>query len=124
MIKVILQFLKRVLLTLLLLFLVVPYLLPRDGTQARDSMPFENSLTLNSSQGVMIHTRVYENTQPLIGQIMLVHGLGGSTFSYEENAPFLADLGYFVVTVDLPAFGFSSRERGLQHTQSNRAMWL
>lgn len=124
MIRSIFKFLKRVFLTLLLLFLVVPYLLPREGTQVRESMPFEHSLTLNSSQGVMIHTRVYENKQPLVGQIMLIHGLGGSTFSYEENAPFLADLGYFVVTVDLPAFGFSSRERGLHHTQNNRAMWL
>jgi 2-hydroxy-6-oxonona-2,4-dienedioate hydrolase len=122
--KVIFKWIKRVVLVLLLVFIIVPYFIVRDGNQEIPAQPFSNSMFVNTSQGVSIHTRIYEPTQPIIGQIMLVHGLGGSTFSYEDNAPFLASLGYFVVTVDLPAFGFSSKQRGLIHSQDNRAMWL
>jgi 2-hydroxy-6-oxonona-2,4-dienedioate hydrolase len=122
--KIIFKWIKRIVLVLLLAFIVVPYLIPRDGNQEMPAQPFTNSLFVNTTQGVSIHTRIYEPTQPVIGQIMLVHGLGGSTYSYEDNAPYLASLGYFVVSVDLPAFGFSSKQRGLIHSQSNRAMWL
>ncbi|MBS3972654.1 MAG: alpha/beta hydrolase [Erysipelotrichia bacterium] len=124
MIKFIFKLIKRILLLILLLFLGLPYFIPRDGREGVPSQPFENSLFVNTSQGIPIHTRIDQPTQPMKGQIMLVHGLGGSTFSYEDNAPFLASQGYFVVSVDLPAFGFSSRQTGLVHSQENRAMWL
>jgi 2-hydroxy-6-oxonona-2,4-dienedioate hydrolase len=124
MIKFLFKLIKKILWIGLILFLVLPYLIPRDGRESVPTKPFDNSLFVNTSQGIPIHTRIDAPTQTPIGQIMLVHGLGGSTFSYEENAPYLASLGYFVVSVDLPAFGFSSRQSGLIHSQENRAMWL
>lgn len=124
MIKKIFKWIMRVVLVLLVAFIIVPYFIVRDGNQEIPAQPFTNSLFVRTSSGIRIHTRIYEPTRPIIGKIMLVHGLGGSTYSYEENAPFLASLGYFVVTVDLPAFGFSSKQRGLVHSQTNRAVWL
>jgi len=123
-IKFLFKWIKRILLSIILLFIIIPYFIPRNGSEEIPSLPFDNSVFINTAQGISIHTRVYEPTVPIMGQIMFVHGLGGSTFSYEDNAPYLASLGYFVVSVDLPAFGFSSRQRGLVHSQPNRAMWL
>jgi pimeloyl-ACP methyl ester carboxylesterase len=39
--------------------------------------------------------------------IVLIHGLGGSTFSWRQNAPFFAAQGYRVVSLDMKGFGLS-----------------
>ena len=57
-------------------------------------------------------------------RILLIHGLGGSTYSWRYLAPELAEAGYKVVAVDLPGFGYSSRQTGLDHSQKQRAEWL
>lgn len=124
MLNKVLKLIKRLFLGAFILFLVLPFFIPRDGREKLPTQPFDNSLFVNTAQGISIHTRIHQPSGESRGQIMLVHGLGGSTISFEDNAPFLASQGYFVVSVDLPAFGFSSRQTGLIHTQDNRAMWL
>jgi pimeloyl-ACP methyl ester carboxylesterase len=61
-----------------------------------------------------------------LGNILLIHGLGGSTFSFRNNAEALSSAGYNVIAVDLPAFGYSDRKRNIDHSQDNRArlLWL
>lgn len=119
-----LKWLKKSLSILFLTIIILPYFIPREGYQEIPTQPFDNSLFVNTSHDVRIHVRINEPTLPILGQILFVHGLGGSTYSFEEVAPFLASLGYFVVSIDLPAFGFSSRQQGLIHSQTNRAKWL
>lgn len=41
--------------------------------------------------------------------VVLVHGFGGSTFSWRYNISFLCAQGYHVIALDLPGFGLSSR---------------
>jgi len=41
------------------------------------------------------------------GSLLLIHGLGGSTFSWHVVAPPLARAGYEVYAIDLPGFGLS-----------------
>ncbi len=41
------------------------------------------------------------------GSLLLIHGLGGSTFSWHVIAPTLARAGYEVFAIDLPGFGRS-----------------
>ncbi len=74
--------------------------------------------------GVMLHYRLWEPEEEPQGQVLLVHGLGGSTFSWRYTAPFLQEQGYRVAAVDLPGFGYSDRQRGLDHSQQNRARLL
>lgn len=111
-----------ILLTMLILLSGVPYLVPLSAAMdAQTAPPFENS-AFEQINGFSFHYRQYQPWhQPARGKLLLVHGLGGSTFSFETLAPLLAEQGYLVISVDLPAFGYSSRSLNYNHSQANRA---
>lgn len=93
-----------------------------NGSEA--SLPFANSIFADL-HGVRLHGRTWlETTTARSGQVLLVHGLGASTYCWERVAEPLAAAGFFVVAVDLPAFGYSSRQRGLDHSQPARSRLL
>lgn len=48
------------------------------------------------------------------GRALLIHGFGGSSFSWRLIAPALSEMGYYTVAVDLPGFGYSSREHAVE----------
>lgn len=115
--------LRKILLSLfaiLIVFSILPYVIPLSKYNP-STLPFENS-TFYQTGNTTLHYRLYlpEVIKP-IGNILMVHGLGGSTFSYEKNAPYLASLGYRVITLDLPGFGYSSRNLDENHAQNHRA---
>lgn len=56
-------------------------------------------------EGLRIHYEVAGDGEPIV----LVHGFGGSTFSWRLNIGPLAAAGYRVYAIDLPGFGFSER---------------
>jgi 2-hydroxy-6-oxonona-2,4-dienedioate hydrolase len=118
-----LKYIKRVLLILLIGFIIIPYLIPLSKPTI-PLLPYANSHQFVSNM-TTIHYRLYEpELDVFLGKILLVHGLGGSTYSYEKNASILAEAGYQVVTVDLPGFGYSSRNTDEDHSQLNRAHLL
>ena len=120
-------------LSFILLFLAAELLLTGNALTAADNepaesavweRPYDNSRVRNISD-VYFHYRVWEpETEEIKGQLLLVHGLGGSTFSWRQQIEPLQEAGYLIVVVDLPAFGYSDRQRGLEHTPENRAGWL
>ena len=56
-----------------------------------------------------LHYRVVPAEEPR-GQILLLHGFGQSSYAWGNTAKLLAEGGYTCVLVDLPDFGYSSRE--------------
>ncbi len=85
--------------------------------------PYSNSHFM-LVDSVRIHYREWnENLAHAKGNILLVHGFCGSTFCWRENADTLAKSGYRVVAIDLPGFGYSSRDLQNQ-SNSNRARIL
>lgn len=115
---------KKIVLVLLFIVFVLPYFLPAENTLAIPEKPFENSEFVMADE-VSLHIRTWFPSQSK-GNILLIHGLGGSTFSFRNNAEALAQAGYNVIAVDLPAFGYSDRKRNIDHSQENRArlLWL
>lgn len=115
---------KKIVLALLFVIVVLPYLLPSENVLAIPDKPFDNSEFV-TADNVSLHYRTWlsDGTK---GNILLIHGLGGSTFSFRNNAEALSEAGYHVIAVDLPAFGYSDRKRNLSHSQDNRArlLWL
>lgn len=110
---------------LLLLLLGLPYLLPLSTpSAAQEAAPFGNS-AYEQIGGVRFHYRLYHpgSGEPR-GKLLLVHGLGGSTFSYEVLAPKIAAQGYLVASVDLPGFGYSGRPPDYDHSQAQRSQDL
>jgi pimeloyl-ACP methyl ester carboxylesterase len=85
------------------------------------ALPFPES-HFDTVNGVSLHYR-YWGVLPteLKGSVLFVHGIGASTFTWRRNVTDLVKAGYRVAAVDLPAFGYSDRRRGLDHRQRTRA---
>lgn len=98
-------------LALLFLVFVVPYLMaPSDN---RTETPAEDLIGEHGRfvdvDGVSIYVEDRNPDSPQ-GPIVFVHGLGGSTFSWRHNAPFLADQGYRTISLDMKGFGISHKD--------------
>lgn len=71
--------------------------------------PYDNS-NFYSVGDYTVHYRTYIPEVKAEKQIMLIHGFCLSTASMEGIAEEYREAGYYVVTVDVPNFGYSSRE--------------
>jgi pimeloyl-ACP methyl ester carboxylesterase len=89
------------------------------------SRPFNNSRFLEID-GISLHYRIWPaaSASDSVPGILLVHGMGGSTWSWEQNAPVLAEAGYKVIAVDIPPFGFSDKNLNVTYVTRNRAEYL
>jgi len=100
-----------IVLVLTILLFIVPYLIPLGKGRANvppEALIRENGRFLDID-GASIY--VEEDNPEASGQvIVLIHGLGGSTFSWRHNARFFADRGYRVVSLDLKGFGLSHKD--------------
>lgn len=100
--------LVSILLCVALLFSFSAFAFAAEAEQ-NESKPFENSQFATFGD-YTLHYRAFESNGPQKGQIMLIHGFGLSTAEFEGAAENYCDLGYKTVLVDMPGFGYSSRE--------------
>ncbi|MBI2425646.1 MAG: alpha/beta hydrolase [Candidatus Hydrogenedentes bacterium] len=111
-------------LALLLLAMALPYAFPIAPYDAAITGPFPESRTAVLA-GARIHYRYWQPATAPKGNIVLVHGFCGSTFSWRKNIPFLVEKGFRVLAVDMPSFGYSDRSpemnRGM--AASNAYVW-
>lgn len=127
--------LKRIAVVMLVLGLIIgalPYAIPLSRATGPDT-PYADGYFL-SYEDSWIHYRVFETSKSgasekrsissIRGKVLMVHGFGGSSYSFETNARTLAEAGYYVVLVDLPGFGYSSRNPLENHAQTYRAKVL
>jgi pimeloyl-ACP methyl ester carboxylesterase len=74
---------------------------------------------------VAMHYRLWEGEgRGAQGSVLLVHGFAGSTFSWEGVADSLHQLGYHVVAVDVPPFGYSDKSPRINQSVTARAALL
>jgi pimeloyl-ACP methyl ester carboxylesterase len=117
----ILKIIFGLLLTVFVMMSIIPYLVPLTRPNEIHYKPFENSNFI-VVEDVQIHYRIYHSANKApTGKLLMVHGLGGSTYSFEKNAQVIADEGYIVLLVDLPGFGYSQRLETFDHSQENRS---
>ena len=110
-----------ILISIIIIILLFIFAILKTFPVQAEVMPFDNSkfITLD---GIQLHYRVFcGEAEKNAGKVLLIHGMGGSTFCWRENINFLVENGYTVVAVDLPAFGYSDRQPGLNHSGQNRA---
>lgn len=50
--------------------------------------------------------------------VVMIHGFGGSTFTWRHNIEAIADAGYYAVALDLPPFGLSDKSVDLDYSRS------
>ena len=116
------KILLLVIMFLLFILFLFPYFLPLSETTADTKFPFKESHYINVNN-VELHYREWK-PDSVKGNIMLIHGFSGSTFSWRKNTDTLVKCGYRVVAVDLPPFGYSSRQKGINHSSSYNAALL
>ena len=84
-----------------------------------EERPFTESRFVTVSD-LRIHYRAWQPPNPPRAKLLLLHGIGGSTYSFERLVPELLDAGYAVVAIDLPGFGYSDPALKFEHTPENR----
>lgn len=114
---------------LLILFSLSSCLLPYAFTLSksdgvRPDGPYGDS-SFEKIDDVWLHYRlVLPQTTEIKGKFLLVHGLGGSTYTFNPAIAALVEAGFAVVAVDLPGFGYSGRPEKFDHSQEHRAQML
>jgi pimeloyl-ACP methyl ester carboxylesterase len=117
--------LSYTILALLFLVCVVPYLIPLGETRAEispDDLMGEHGRFLDID-GVRIYVEE-QNPESVQATIVFIHGFGGSTFSWRENAPFFAAQGYRVVSPDMKGFGLSHKDFASDYSHTSQAELL
>ncbi|MBX7241388.1 MAG: alpha/beta hydrolase [Bacteroidia bacterium] len=62
-------------------------------------------------EGIKIHFRQWKPEGKPKGQILMIHGFCGSTFTWRKNTDSLISQGYEVTAIDLPPFGYSDKRK-------------
>ncbi len=105
---------------------MLPYLLPLKALPGRtDELIFADS-EFKTVEGIELHFRQFGDSAGSAGNILLVHGFAGSTFSWRYLHAALESAGYRVIAVDLPGFGLSERATSFAYTSTARAdlLWV
>lgn len=76
---------------------------------ASDGSPYPDSRYFVSGD-YSLHYRIVPAEGTFRGRVLLLHGFMCSTYAWRNMAPLLAAQGYECVAVDLPDFGYSTRE--------------
>ncbi len=74
-------------------------------------------------EGINLHYRIWE-PEEVSGNLLLVHGFSGSTFSWRDVVDPLKREGFRVIAVDLPGFGLSQKINGIDYTRQGMALTL
>jgi 2-hydroxy-6-oxonona-2,4-dienedioate hydrolase len=108
------------------ILLIAAMLLPISKSQkSMAQSPFPNSHFIEVDNTI-IHYRYWKPDSNIAKShwVMLIHGLGGSTYAWENNAEFLSKQGLNVIAVDVPPFGYSDRNPEINHSPDVRANLL
>lgn len=89
-------------LSFILIFTLVTPVFAVNETPYEDSEFFEY-------EGYTVHYRQWKAENPK-GQIIMLHGFAHTTYCWHNMAEILVDNGYTCVLVDIPNFGYSSRD--------------
>jgi 2-hydroxy-6-oxonona-2,4-dienedioate hydrolase len=115
---------RKIALALLILFAllnILPYLLPVQN-KTIDNIELFSDSNFIKYEGLQIHYRFIEpETTNVKGNIIMVHGFAGSTFSWRYTADFFANNGYRVLLIDMPGFGFTEKGKKWNYSSSSKA---
>ena len=109
----------------LFIFLLIVFLFSFHGFSKPGSGKYFKNSSFIQINDITLHYRSWtaEGTHQK-GQILLIHGFGGSTFSWEQIAPVLSSYGYQVLAVDVPPFGFSEKRSEMNGSIGARAQLI
>ncbi|MDW8479508.1 MAG: alpha/beta fold hydrolase [Xanthomonadales bacterium] len=90
---------------------LLPYVIPLPGREPWPGRsPFPDGRMVEVC-GTRWHLRSWPAGIAARGRVVLIHGFGGSSFSWRLTGPAVADAGFDAIAVDLPPWGYSERRR-------------
>ena len=92
-------------LAIIMIFTAMPFVFA-----VNTDKPFDNSEFYKVNDDYTLHYRVFEAEGEEKNQIVLLHGFCLSGVTFKGLAEIYADNGYTTILVDVPNFGYSSRE--------------
>ena len=92
-------------LVVVMIFTAIPFAFAVDTDK-----PFDNSEFYKVNDDYTLHYRVFEAEGEEKNKVVLLHGFCLSGVTFEGLAEIYADNGYTTILVDVPNFGYSSRE--------------
>ena len=101
-------FFKKALVLLLTLALAAGLALTASAKQPRNCGCEEKTFFRTGDYD--IHYRVVPAKGKQVGRIFFIHGMVSSTVYWEELAGLFSEAGYLCAMIDLPGFGYSTRE--------------
>lgn len=120
--------LKKIAYFLLFTFLlccILPYLFPLSSLNLATIIEKNPTKKWANIDDILLHYQYLPTkSKTKKGNILLVHGFSGSTFSWRKNTDSLQNNGYDVIMVDLPCFGLSDRTKMKNHSPDERAKLL
>ncbi len=103
--------------------LLVPYAVPIPERQPLIS--YQDMLTPASKfvlvEGASIHVEDYMPSGAVKDTIVLIHGFGGSTYSWRNNITAFTEAGYRTVAIDLKGFGLSTKNKASSYSHTSQA---
>ena len=111
---------------LFILICTIPFLITTSKASDTEHVKVFKNSDYILIDNILIHYRIWKNPEPSNSDnwILLLHGMGGSTYSWENNAQVFCDSGYNVVAVDIPPFGYSDKDPDFNNSIDNRAELL
>lgn len=118
--KILKRFFKWFLIILISIFIIlsaVPYFF---SSRLKDApmKPYQNSLYFEFNHTIF-HFRLFI-PKYIKHKALLVHGFSGSTFSFRNNYSSLINNNTLIVSMDMPAFGYSDKSEHADYTDSNK----
>lgn len=109
----------------LVLFSFLPFLISLSTyDDKKEVKPYAESKFV-TIDNIKIHYQEWNSDQKNPnGKILFIHGFYGSTFTWRNNINELIKRGFYVILVDIPGFGYSSKASNIDHTLSGRANLL
>lgn len=112
---------KPKLLLLILIFLLTSTLVAQDETITPQDLADENGQFAQVNDASIYYIAEGNPDNPAV---ILIHGFGGSTFTWRDNIQLIADAGYYVIALDLPPFGLSDKTPEIGYTRSDYADYV
>lgn len=109
----------RIFVLLVFILFVLPLLIPLNPTGVDAAVLADEDgrfITVNGLQTYLVEQGNVENPP-----LLLLHGWGGSSFSWRDTLPALAEAGYHAIAFDRPPYGLSQKTGELPLSQSEQA---
>jgi pimeloyl-ACP methyl ester carboxylesterase len=104
---------------LLVVLVIAPYVVPLPGSDGMEVIDLAPDAYFVEVDGERVHVR---HEGPADGPaVVLIHGVGGSTFSWRRALPRMTDAGFRVLAMDLRGFGLSDKSFAADHSIAAQA---